>query len=312
MKRILVIGGSGFVGTNLLIKLSNQKKYKLTGTYFKKKNFHKVKNVKYLKLNVNNINHCIKVCKNKDIVFMCAANTSGALQMQNNPLQHFSPNIKLNLNVLESSYLAGVKKFFFFSSNTVYPVTNKKVTENDVNGNFFSKYHIVASMKYFIEKACYIFSKKVKNPMTTIVLRPGNLYGPYDKFDSKKSKVIPSLIRKILSKNRTLEVWGDGKDIKDFLYIEDMCDFIVKNLNKFKEFDIVNVCSSKQITINQIIKILFNIIGGKKNIIYDTGMPSMIPKRIMSNKKAITHYNLNVRISMRVGLEKTLNWYKNS
>jgi GDP-L-fucose synthase len=166
-------------------------------------------------------------------------------------------------------------------------------------------------MKYFIEKACYIFSKKVKNPMTTIILRPGNLYGPYDKFDPKKSKVIPSLIRKILSKNKTLEVWGDGKDIKDFLYIEDMCDFIVKNLNKFKEFDIINVCSSKQITINQIIKILFNIIGSKKNIIHNDSMPSMIPKRIMSNNKAVTHYNLKVRTSMHDGLQKTLNWYKN-
>ena len=76
-------------------------------------------------------------------------------------------------------------------------------------------------MKRFSEILCNIYSTKINNPMKTIVIRPGNLYGPYDKFDKEKSKVIPSLIRKIVEKQNPLEVWGDGKDLKDFLYIED-------------------------------------------------------------------------------------------
>ena len=76
----------------------------------------------------------------------------------------------------------------------------------------------------------YLF--QINNPMKTIVIRPGNLYGPYDKFDKEKSKVIPSLIRKIVEKQNPLEVWGDGKDLKDFLYIEDFCNAVIKIIKK--------------------------------------------------------------------------------
>ena len=70
-----------------------------------------------------------------------------------------------------------------------------------------------------------------KNKMNILILRPGNIYGPHDKFDPVKSKVIPSLIRKF-EKRKIIEVWGDGNDIKDFIYVEDFVEIVLKLLKK--------------------------------------------------------------------------------
>ena len=86
-------------------------------------------------------------------------------------------------------------------------------------------------MKRFSEILCNIYSTKINNPMKTIVIRPGNLYGPYDKFDKEKSKVIPSLIRKIVEKQNPLEV-GVMEGFKRFLYIEDFCNAVIKIIKK--------------------------------------------------------------------------------
>ena len=198
-KKILVTGASGFVGFNLIKKLSKLDA-KVTAVTFSKKNSNKIKNVKYIKADLRVQKNCFQVCENVDIVFHCAANTSGANVIQNNPLEHLSPNLVINTNILKAAYESKVSKLIFISSNTVYPVKNYAVKEEDTNFNFFEKYHIVGWMKLFSEKMCEMYSTKIKNPMKTIVIRPANLYGPYDKFDKDKAKVIPSLIRKIVEK----------------------------------------------------------------------------------------------------------------
>ena len=98
----------------------------------------------------------------------------------------------MNLNILKASSQNKVKKFIFISSNTVYPVNRKPMREHDVNFTLFHKYFNVGWMKIFSEKLCEMYKKK----MNITIIRPGNIYGPHDKFDPVKSKVIPSLIRK--------------------------------------------------------------------------------------------------------------------
>ena len=159
-----------------------------------------------------------------DYVFMLAANTSGAAVMEKTPLAHLTPNVIMNSQMLAAAYENQVSKFCFISSNTVYPVTDEPVKEEDVNYEFFSKYFIVGWMKLFSEKMSQMYSKHISNPMKTVVIRPGNLYGPHDKFTWTESKVIAALIRKSIERYDPLQVWGDGNDLKDFLYIDDFID----------------------------------------------------------------------------------------
>ena len=310
-KNLLITGGSGFIGTNLLKAFSKLEEYTIHATYYNSNSFHKVDGVNYIKANLENPEDCLKVSKNMKLIIMCAANSSGAAVMEKNPLVHLTPNIRMNMNMLEAAYSQSVDKFIFISSNTVYPISDSAMKENDSGYNFFEKYHVVGWMKKFSEEVCEIYSKKIKNPMKTIVIRPGNLYGPHDKFDLEKAKVIPSLIVKIVNKQNPINVWGDGKDLKDFLYIEDFCQSLVELMNHDDDFDILNIASGKSITIQDVLKILIKLENLEKNeILYDLSKPTMIPKRLIDVSKVQKKLKYKPTTSIEEGLKKTLSWYK--
>jgi len=314
IKNILVTGGSGFIGTNLLSKLSKSEEFKLYSNSYSNINFKKISGVNYVQCNLENLEDCRKICKNIDTVVMCAANSSGAAVMEKTPLVHLSPNIRMNINMAEAAYEAGVQKFIFISSNTVYPHVDFSVKEEDASFDFFEKYFVVGWMKRFSEVIMEIYSKKIKlNKMVTIVVRPGNLYGPYDKFDPEKSKVIPSLIRKVVERQNPLPVWGDGNDLKDFLYIDDFIDALEKIINKVDEYTVLNIASGNGVTIKQILNIILKIEKAENlKINFDTSMPTMIPKRLIDIKKAKKYLNFNPKISLEEGLSRTISWYKSN
>jgi len=303
--KIIIIGGSGFIGTNILKKI-NKKKSHIFSTFFKNKEFYKINGVKYFKGNLKNLNFCREITRSMDIVIMSAAVSSGAMVMQKNPLFHVDDNIIMNLNILKASSENNVKKFIFISSNTVYPVSIKAMTEKDVDYSLFDKYFNVGWMKIFSEKICQMY----KNKMNILILRPGNIYGPHDKFDPVKSKVIPSLIRKF-EKNKIIEVWGDGNDIKDFIYVEDFVEIVLKLLKKPFNFLILNVASGKSISLRKIINILSDKYKvEKKNIVYNKSKPSMIPVRKINIQKLKGIINFSLKFSIKKGLIKTIEWYK--
>tara|TARA_B100000902_G_C26999731_1_gene759264 strand:- start:18 stop:770 length:753 start_codon:yes stop_codon:yes gene_type:complete len=245
-----------------------------------------------------------------DYVFMCAANTSGAAIMKKNPLVHLNDNVIMNNNSLNSAYQNKVKKFIFISSSVVYPVTKNAVSENDVNDIFFEKYHIAASMKRFAEKTCYIYSNKLNKPMKTLIVRPGNLYGDFDKFDLEKSHVIPALIKKIDKSSKVLNVWGDGKDIKNFIYIKDFIDGVI--LATKSNLQVVNIANNTSCTLNEIIQHLLVIFKKKLLIKNDLTKPSMIPVRKISINLAKKKLRFRNKYSLKEGLKKTVEWYKSN
>ena len=199
----------------------------------KVKTILKIKILNISKGNLKNFKFCERITKSIDIIVMCAAVSSGAMIIQNNPMFHVNDNILMNLNILKAAKKNKIKKFIFLSSNTVYPVSKKPMKENDINYELFSKYFNVGWMKIFSEKLCEMYKKDMK----ICIIRPANLYGPFDKFDPVKSKVIPSLIRKF-ENEKIVEIWGSGKDIKDFLYINDFVSNLLLIIEKFNKFEI--------------------------------------------------------------------------
>ena len=302
---ILIVGGSGFVGTNILKKI-NHSKYNVYATRYKSKNYLKSNKIKYFKGNLKNLKFCEKITDSIDIVIMCAAVSSGAMVIQNNPMFHVDDNITMNQNILKASAKNKVKKFIFLSSNTVYPIGKKPMREKDMNYDLFHKYFNVGWMKIFSEKLCEMY----KDKMIINIIRPANLYGPYDKFDPTRSKVIPALIRKFERQN-TIEVWGSGKDVKDFLFIEDFVVNLLKVLEKVNKFSILNICSGSSISLVKILDILkkFHKLKQKK-IVFNKTKPSMIPFRKISNKKIKNLIKFKLFNSLEEGIVKTVEWYK--
>ena len=309
-KKILIAGASGFIGTHLTKKLSDLGA-NITGSYLNRMPNQELPNVKFIKADYTNNQDCLIATKDIDYVFMVAAKTSGAAVMEKTPLAHLTPNVVMNAQILAAAYENNVSKFCFISSNTVYPVTDFPVKEDDVNYEFFSKYFIVGWMKLFSEMMNQMYAKHIQKPMKTLVVRPGNLYGPNDKFTWKESKVIAALIRKSIERNDPFLVWGDGNDVKDFLYIDDFIAGLLIAFEKIDDFEAINIASSIPVTIKEVLNIILEVNNNQSaNVKYDASMPTMLPKRLINNDKIREKCNWKPQISLEQGLKLTINWYK--
>jgi GDP-L-fucose synthase len=308
--KVLVTGGAGFVGINLINRLLDDGA-QVRATLYNKDPVIKDHRIEYIRGDLRLEEDCEKVVDGMDYVFMCAANTSGAKVMSTTPLVHLTPNMLMNIQMLQAAYTFGVKKFLFISTNTVYPLTDFAVKESDVTNEFYESYHIVAWMKRFTEIVCEMYSNRIKEPMKTIVVRPGNLYGPYDKFDWEKSKVIPAIMRRAIERHDPFEVWGDGMDLKDFLYIDDCIDGLILAMENMDEFEPINIASGIPVTIRDVLtQILKSANYDDADVQYDSSKPTMIPKRMIDISLAKEKLGFEPKVSLQDGIHKTVQWYK--
>ena len=308
-KKVLITGGAGFFGINFtkrFLELGANVRVSL----HKSKPSWKDPSVDYITANLEKPEDCAHICKDIDYMLIASANSSGAAVMENTPLVHLTPNLIMNARLLEAAYAQGVSKTLFFSSNTVYPLTSFAVKESDTNFEYFSKYHVVGWMKRFSEIMCDMYSNHITNPMHTIIVRPGNAYGPYDKFDPEKSKVIPALIRRAIQRENPFKVWGDGNDLKDFIYIDDLVEGSLLALEKLNCPDPVNIASGQAVTIREVLShILKTSCYESAEVLYDESMPSMIPKRMIDIEKSKELLGFTPRVGIKEGIERTVKWY---
>jgi len=310
-KRVLVTGGAGFVGTNLvhaLLRAGAQ----VRATLHSREPQSPSNDVEWMRGDLLDAGFCHRVCAEVDLVFMCAANTSGAAVMATTPLVHVTPNLIMNTQMLDAAYAAGVGKFLFISSNTVYPETNHPVQETEmVPGEVYEKYFCVAWMKQFSEVLCRMYAEKIPKPMATVVVRPANIFGPYDDFEWATSHVLPALMRKVIERQAPLEVWGDGNDIKDFIYIDDFVQGLMLAMEKIESYDPINLGSGEEMTIRKALSAMLALDGyGGANVVYNTSKPTMIPKRMIDVSKAKRVLDFSATTPFAEGLKRTMAWYR--
>jgi GDP-L-fucose synthase len=309
-KKILVAGGSGFIGTNLTATLSRMGA-QIRSTFHFKDYHQRLESVEYVSADLLLSEDCARVTRDMDFVFMCAAESSGAEVIERTPLVHLTPNLIMNAHMLAAAYENKVKRFCFISSNTVYPLTDFAVRESDANFDYFEKYFIVGWMKRFSEIMCEMYSSKIQNPMETVTVRPGNLYGPFDKFNKSESKVIAALIRRAIEGEDPFTVWGDGFDIKDFLYIDDFIVGMLQAFAKAKDFDPINIASGNPVSIREIVNLILDITGQSSlPVHFDANKPTMIPKRMINIEKMKKLTQWQPQIDLREGILRTVTWYR--
>ncbi|MBI4333155.1 MAG: NAD-dependent epimerase/dehydratase family protein [Chloroflexi bacterium] len=308
----LVAGGSGFIGANVILRLLSLGA-NVRATVHKKGAVIKDPRIDYLKCDLTIMEDCRRAVTGVDYVFMCAANTSGAAVIASTPLLHVTPNIVMNAQMLEASYYAKVKKFIWLSSNAAYPPSGQHpVKEDDMfNGDPYPAYFAVGWMKRYTEILCRLYSEKLKSTMPTVVLRPSNIYGPYDDYDFATSHVMAAMIRRVADRQDPIEVWGDGNDIRDLIYVDDMIDAIFLAAERLDKFDPVNIGLGKGYTLKEVLKKIIDIDGfTSARVRYDTSKPSMIPIRLIDISKAEAVLGFKPRTHLEEGIKKTLAWYK--
>lgn len=311
-KKVLVAGGTGFVGINLINRLLPLGA-RIRATIHRKEPVVIDDRIEYIRCDLTKMEDCQKAVAGMDYVFLCAANTSGAAVMTKTPMIHVTPNLLINSQMLEATYFAKVKKFLWLSSTTGYPPTgDRPVKEEEMfDGEPYEKYFFVGWMKRFTEILCQMYSKKLKEPMTTVVLRPTNIYGEYDDFEFETSHVLPALIRRVVERHDPIVVWGSGDDVRDLIYIDDLIDAMLLAMEKIESYNPINIGLGKAYSIKEILPMILEIDGyTDAKIKFDTSKPSMIPIRLIDMTKAKTILGFTPKTELKDGIKKTTKWYR--
>ncbi len=302
-KKILVTGGAGFLGKNVVAQLIEQ------GA--KKKNIF-VPRSKDFDLRKQSV--CKKVVKGQNIVIHLAANVGGIGYNQENPGSLFYDNLLMGVHLMEESRKAKVEKFVAVGTICAYPkFTPVPFKEEDL----WMGYPEETNAPYGLAKKMMLVQAQAyrqQYDFNAIFLLPVNLYGPGDNFNPNSSHVIPALIKKFVdAKKKKLSevvVWGTGKPTREFLFVEDCARAIVLATKDYDKADPVNIGSSFEISIKSLANLVGKTVGYKGKIIFDASKPDGQPRRKLDVSKAKKEFKFVSKVTFEKGLAQTVAWYK--
>jgi len=307
MSKILIAGGSGFFGTNL-VNHFYQKKIKFIATFHstKPKNFLKKY---YQKFNLENYSDCLAATKNKDTVIICAKKKYIGIKAIKKTFNITDFNIRSNL--FEACYVNKVKKVIWLSSATVYQPHNKKISEQKLDLNIMPyKSQIVSGLGYRYLEQLANYYKEIKKMNITIV-RTSLLYGPFDNFKKENSHVVPGLIVKALESKNNINIWGNGKITRDIVYIDDLVKFITFVVFTKKKFlKPINFSFGKSITIENLAKTILKVLNKENIKIKFTNKSFSSSKHVLLDNKLSNKIFKIKKTSYLIGIKKTIDWYK--
>ena len=312
--KILVTGASGFIGSRLLRSLYVSGYTNLRATSWSRglqNDFDGAENVEHIKGNLQDADFCEIVSKDVDVVFHCAANTSNALDTKFNPLLHVTPNVEMNVNLMEQSWKNKVRKFMFISSNTVYPDLENEFCTEDFNVHatpMVPVYKAVGGMKRYCETLCDFFSNQIHDPMQCIILRPSNAFGPNDKYDYEKCHVTPANIRKVVDGLNPIPVWGDGTEVRDVIHVDDMVSGFICVAENVDTYDIYNICYGEGHSVMEVLNKIKEIWQSDAPVEFVNNKAPMIPVRLLSAHK-LRELGWRPIYDLEGGLRDAVLWY---
>jgi GDP-L-fucose synthase len=311
-KKVLVTGGTGFVGTNFVEELCKKKARVIVPIHSRPLRISN-KNITKIKADLTKLEDCLTVCDDVDYIFHAAGMVSAAQMTVNNPMTAISTNLIVTLRVLEAAMKKNVKKILLFSSGTTgYPPYNHAVKEEEMFKDDPAEiYYGYGWSRRYTELLGKFASQK--SDLKVAICRPTGVYGPFDDFNPNTSHVIPALIKRAIDKENPFIVWGSGEEIRDFLHVKDLVRGCMLLLEKYAVSDPVNIGSGDEVKIKEIVKIILQN-SERKNVklIFDNKKPTTIPVRKVDVSKANKVIGFKKMISLKDGLSQTINWYKSS
>lgn len=252
-----------------------------------------------------------------DLVIHLAAIVGGIGYNQKNPGKLFYDNLMMGTQLIEQSRLQGVKKIVATGTVCAYPnFTPVPFKESDL----WNGYPEETNAPYGLAKKMMLVQSQAYRQQygfDSIFLLPANLYGPGDRFDLETSHVIPALIRKCVEARRTgagvVEVWGSGKASREFLYVEDCADGIVKAAASYDESDPVNLGNGREVLIKDLVELIARLTRFEGEIKWQSDKPDGQPRRQLDTTRAFEKFGFLAQTSLEEGLRKTIDCYeKNS
>nr|MDQ6884580.1 NAD-dependent epimerase/dehydratase family protein [Candidatus Dormibacteraeota bacterium] len=231
-----------------------------------------------------------------------------------NPATLFYENLIMGAQLMEEARVAGVRKFVAVGTVCAYPkFTPVPFHEDDL----WNGYPEETNAPYGLAKKMLLVQARayrLQYGFDAIYLLPVNLYGPGDNFDPRSSHVIPALIRKISAAKRkgeaSVEVWGDGSASREFIYVDDAAEAIVRATEIYEGSEPVNVGSGMEITVKELVSTLCHLIGYEGQIRWDTSKPNGQPRRSLDVSRAKTSFGFSASTDFLTGLKRTVDWWE--
>jgi len=305
-KIVLVTGGTGLIGQQL-IKLLKQEGANIRIVSLDN-NSLVPSDVEFMQLDLMNFDNCKKACENVDVVFNLIGIKTSPKIIKEKPANIFVSYLRFNTNIIEAARQSNVQWFLYVSTIGVYSPTDV-MSEDELWSGFPSKHDWYGGWAKRVGEM-QLETYKIQYGLNNYsIIRPANVYGPYDDF-SETSMVIPSLIKRVYNKENPYIVWGDGSSIRDFIYSEDVARAMIFAVtNEINEP--LNVGSGEGVSIKDLVNTVIDISDYKPEIVWDTTKPSGDKQRILNTKK-LNDYGFKPRINLKEGLTRTLNWYTNN
>lgn len=302
-ERVVVTGGAGFLGRFIVDRLRAQQGVEVFAPRSAEYNLVAAADIKRLYADTR-----------PDLVIHLAAVVGGIGANQKNPGKFFYENLMMGVQLIEEARHHNVNKFVALGTVCAYPkFTPTPFSEDDL----WNGYPEETNAPYGLAKKMMLVqsqSYRDQYGFNSIFLLPANLYGPGDNFDPETSHVIPALIRKCIEarvEERTfIEVWGTGNASREFLYVEDCADAIIRAAAIYNESEPVNIGTGNEITIAELVKLITRLTRFEGEIRWQSNKPDGQPRRRLDVTRALDKFQFRAKVSLEEGLKRTVDWYE--
>jgi GDP-L-fucose synthase len=242
-----------------------------------------------------------------DVVIVAAARVGGIHANNTYPADFISENLAIARNTVHGSYQAGVKKLLFLGSSCIYPkLARQPMREEELlTGSLEPTNQWYSIAKIAGIKLCQGYRRQYGVDFISVM--PTNLYGPGDNYHPENSHVVPALIRRFHEAKQggvpIVNVWGTGKPLREFLFVDDLADACLFVLEHYSDEQHVNVGSGQEATIAEFAKLVAEVVGYRGELAFDPSRPDGVPRKLLDSSK-LAGMGWRARTSLRVGLEQ--------
>lgn len=300
--RILVTGGSGFLGSHVCAALHDRGCADVCAPRSREYDLRTEQGVR-----------AVLADYRPDLVMHLAAVVGGIGANRAQPGRFFYDNAMMGIQLIEGCRLAGVGKVVVVGTICAYPkFTPVPFREDDLWNGYPEETNAPYGLaKKMLLVQCQAYRQQYG--LNAVYLLPVNLYGPRDQFDLATSHVIPAMIRKFVEARAHGEervvLWGDGSATREFLHVRDAARGIVLAAERYDGAEPVNLGSGREISICALANMVRELTGYSGQIVWDTDQPNGQPRRALDTRCAVEFFGFHARVSLEEGLRETIDWY---
>ena len=248
-----------------------------------------------------------------DVVVLAAAKVGGINANNTTPAEFIYDNMQVQCNVIHCCHQYGIKKLLFLGSTCIYPKMAPQPIPEDalLTGPLDTTNEAYAVAKIAGMEMCKFYKRQYGDDFISCM--PTNLYGPHDNYDLKGSHVLPAMIRKFheakLGNAPSVELWGTGTPLREFLYVDDMADACVFLLENYDGEQHVNIGTGKEVTIKELAEMVKETVGFEGEIIWNDSMPDGTPRKLTDVTK-LHSLGWRHKVELEEGIKMAYDWFK--